>query len=52
MSTPEEMEIYLINVFQLDDNALIIALFQQRLDTLAVKYVCMTQREPDFQTED
>jgi hypothetical protein len=34
MSTPEEMEIYLTNTFQLDDDDLVIALFEQRLDTM------------------
>jgi hypothetical protein len=34
VSTPEEMKVYLTNIFQLDDDDLIIALFQQELDTL------------------
>jgi hypothetical protein len=34
MSTPEEMEIYLTNTFQLDDDDLVIALFEQGLDTM------------------
>jgi hypothetical protein len=33
MSTPEEMEIFYANVFQVDDDDLVITLFQQGLNT-------------------
>jgi hypothetical protein len=55
MSTPEEMEIYLTNTFQLDDDDLVIALFEQGLDTMEgynmltldnITRVCSNVRRP------
>ena len=34
MTTPEEMEFFLENVFEIDDDDIIIALFEQGLDTI------------------
>jgi hypothetical protein len=55
MYTPEEMEIYLTNTFQLDDDDLVIALFEQRLDTMEgynmftlddITRICFNVRKP------